>query len=126
MAFTDPLRCVADFDAGDAEWLHLLVEDWHLLADLSFSDLVLWLPREGGWVAAAHTRRRSPGRGIHVGPSSSSAPTPSVSTSAGTSLSDKIHARAASSIASAVRSSIGRVATISGASTSAKRRFTRS
>ena len=44
MAFTDPLRCVADFDAGDAEWLHLLVGDWQLVADLGFGDLLLCFP----------------------------------------------------------------------------------
>ena len=46
MAFTDPLRCVADFDAGDAEWLHLLVGDWQLVADLGFG-LGLHLGFEG-------------------------------------------------------------------------------
>ncbi|EKA62292.1 sensor histidine kinase [Janibacter hoylei] len=52
----DFLRITPGLEAEDAEWLHLLVEDWHLLADLSFSDLVLWVEHEGGWVAAAHTR----------------------------------------------------------------------
>ncbi|MFV0428000.1 MAG: sensor histidine kinase [Arachnia sp.] len=32
----------------DLEWLDAFVEHWHLLADLSFSDLLLWLPREDG------------------------------------------------------------------------------
>ena len=27
----------------DVEWLHALVSDWQLLADLSFADLVLWV-----------------------------------------------------------------------------------
>lgn len=52
----DFLRITPSLDAADDERLHLLVEDWHLLADLSFSDLVLWLAHDGGWVAAAHTR----------------------------------------------------------------------
>ena len=52
----DFLRITPGLEAADTEWLHLLVEDWHLLADLSFSDLVLWVAHEGGWVAAAHTR----------------------------------------------------------------------
>ncbi len=44
-------------EAVDLEWLHLLVADWQLIADLSFADLVLWVPTpEGGWVAAAHVR----------------------------------------------------------------------
>lgn len=41
----------------EVEWLHLLVADWQLIADLSFADLALWLPAEGdSWVAAAHVR----------------------------------------------------------------------
>lgn len=52
----DFMRITPGLDAADTEWLHLLVEDWHLLADLAFSDLVLWVANEGGWVAAAHTR----------------------------------------------------------------------
>ena len=27
-------------------WLATLVNEWHLLADLSFSDLILWVPTE--------------------------------------------------------------------------------
>ncbi len=43
--------------AQDVEWLHLLVGDWQVIADLSFSDLVLWLPTdEGEYVAVAHCR----------------------------------------------------------------------
>ncbi|HEX5967142.1 MAG TPA: histidine kinase N-terminal domain-containing protein [Intrasporangium sp.] len=50
---------------GDAEveWLHLLVGDWQLIADLSFADLVLWVRpatgtrgAEGPWAAVAHVR----------------------------------------------------------------------
>lgn len=52
----DFLRITPDLVAEDTEWLHLLVEDWQMLADLAFSDLVLWVAHEGGWVAAAHTR----------------------------------------------------------------------
>ena len=44
MAFTDPLRSIEDFDAGDAEWLHLLVGDWQIVADLGFADLLLSFP----------------------------------------------------------------------------------
>ncbi len=42
----------------DLEWLHSLVSDWQLLADLSFADLVLWAPLHsgGGWVAVAQMR----------------------------------------------------------------------
>ena len=31
-------------NADDRAWLLSLVREWHLLADTSFSDLVLWLP----------------------------------------------------------------------------------
>jgi two-component sensor histidine kinase len=43
---------------ADIEWLHALVSDWQLLADLSFADLVLWaaLRDESGWVALAQMR----------------------------------------------------------------------
>ena len=46
-------------DAADLDWLHSLVSDWQLLADLSFADLVLWAPAAGrrrGWVAIAQMR----------------------------------------------------------------------
>ena len=33
-----------DLDDAQQRWLKLLVSEWQLLADLSFSDLVLWLP----------------------------------------------------------------------------------
>ncbi|MFZ2964763.1 MAG: histidine kinase N-terminal domain-containing protein [Rhodoglobus sp.] len=45
---------------ADIEWLHLLVGDWQLLADLAFADIVLWVPsRDGGFVAVAHARPSS-------------------------------------------------------------------
>ena len=39
----------------DVAWLHSLVTDWQIIADLSFSDLVLWVPdaeAKGMWAAA--------------------------------------------------------------------------
>ena len=55
--FTDPIKDHADFGPGDAEWLHLLVGDWQLVADLAFADLALWFPvPDGGHVALAHAR----------------------------------------------------------------------
>ncbi|PPF87870.1 ATPase [Subtercola sp. Z020] len=42
---------------ADVEWLHLLVGDWQLLADLAFADIVLWVPsNDGSFVAVAHAR----------------------------------------------------------------------
>jgi two-component sensor histidine kinase len=48
--------------ATDAEidWLHLLVSDLQLLADLAFADIVLWVPTTaGGFVAVTHARPSS-------------------------------------------------------------------
>ena len=33
---------------SDEEWLAGFVSQWHLLADLSFSDLLLWVPEDEG------------------------------------------------------------------------------
>ena len=43
---------------AELERLHLLLSDWQLLADLAFSDLVLWLPtwNGSGYVAGAQMR----------------------------------------------------------------------
>jgi two-component system, sensor histidine kinase PdtaS len=47
-----------ELDGQALERLHLLLGDWQLLADLAFSDLVLWLPTpsSAGYVAAAQMR----------------------------------------------------------------------
>jgi two-component sensor histidine kinase len=53
----DLVRAATELDAEDREWLHVLVSDWQLLADLSFSDLVLWVPtRDREYVAVAQMR----------------------------------------------------------------------
>jgi two-component sensor histidine kinase len=47
-------------DEADVEWLHLLVGDWQLLADLAFADIVLWVPSaDDSFVAVAHARPSS-------------------------------------------------------------------
>ncbi len=44
-------------DESDVEYIHLLVGDWQLIADLSFADLVLWVPSTSGtYTVVAHTR----------------------------------------------------------------------
>jgi len=45
-------------DLADLEWLHLIVADWQMVADLSFADLVLWVPTadETRYVAVAQMR----------------------------------------------------------------------
>src|SRR5690242_11321924 len=60
---TDLARNYTGLSGADLEWLHSLVSDWQLLADLSFADLILWVPLrapEGalnsGWVAVAQMR----------------------------------------------------------------------
>ena len=44
------LASQAGIRGADLDWLHALISDWQLLADLSFADLVLWAPLgcEGG------------------------------------------------------------------------------
>jgi two-component system, sensor histidine kinase PdtaS len=37
----------AGIRGADLDWLHALISDWQLLADLSFADLVLWAPLRG-------------------------------------------------------------------------------
>ncbi len=56
-----PARLVnerTDLSATDLQHLTAVVEEWSLLADLSLSDLVLWLPtwNDAGAVAVAHVR----------------------------------------------------------------------
>jgi two-component system, sensor histidine kinase PdtaS len=49
------VRSHTDLDEGDVGLLQLLMADWQIIADLSFADLVLWLPDragEGFWAAA--------------------------------------------------------------------------
>ncbi|MDR0342796.1 MAG: sensor histidine kinase [Nocardiopsaceae bacterium] len=55
---TDLARDRTALTSADIEWLHALVSDWQLLADLSFADLVLWAPLTAGdgWVVLAQLR----------------------------------------------------------------------
>ncbi|GLU46725.1 sensor histidine kinase [Nocardiopsis ansamitocini] len=55
---SDLIRRYTALKTADLEWLHSLVSDWQLLADLSFADLVLWvrLRDDTGWVAVAQMR----------------------------------------------------------------------
>jgi two-component system, sensor histidine kinase PdtaS len=49
------VRSHTDLDEADVGVLQLLMADWQIIADLSFADLVLWLPDragEGFWAAA--------------------------------------------------------------------------
>jgi two-component system, sensor histidine kinase PdtaS len=55
---TELARTRTDLGPEDVAWLQLLLADWQVIADLSFADLVLWLPdRDGsGYWAAAQMR----------------------------------------------------------------------
>lgn len=55
---SDLIRRYTALRTPDLEWLHALVSDWQLLADLSFADLVLWvrLRDDSGWVGVAQMR----------------------------------------------------------------------
>jgi two-component sensor histidine kinase/PAS domain-containing protein len=59
-SMNDLIHDRTDLDDADLDWLHLLVSDWQLLADLSFADLVLWAPLKAGsgegYVAVAQMR----------------------------------------------------------------------
>ncbi|MBC9733212.1 sensor histidine kinase [Nocardioides marmotae] len=50
----DLVRSHTDLSEEDVAWLQLLQADWQIIADLSFADLVLWLPDRAGsgfWAA---------------------------------------------------------------------------
>ena len=50
----------SDADETDIEWLHLLLADGQLIADLAFADIVLWVPtRTGTFIAVGHARPSS-------------------------------------------------------------------
>ncbi len=57
-SLTELVRSHTDLDVEDVRWLHLLMADWQIIADLAFADLILWLPdREGrGFWAAGQMR----------------------------------------------------------------------
>jgi two-component sensor histidine kinase len=53
----DLVRARTDLDEDDVDWLHRLVAEWQLVADLSFADLVLWVrTHDATWLAVAHMR----------------------------------------------------------------------
>jgi two-component sensor histidine kinase len=64
--FDDVARERTDLSESDIAHLRGLVADWTLLADLSFSDLVLWLPtwHGGGFIAADQVRPSTGPTGI--------------------------------------------------------------
>ncbi|WP_345519563.1 sensor histidine kinase [Nocardioides conyzicola] len=66
-SLTDLVRSHTELDADDVAWLQLLQADWQIIADLSFADLVLWLPdREGKGFWAAGQMRPTTGPTAYV------------------------------------------------------------
>jgi two-component system, sensor histidine kinase PdtaS len=66
-SLTELAQAHADLTPDDEAWLQLLVADWQIIADLSFADLVLWLPdREGRGFWAAAQIRPTTGPTAHV------------------------------------------------------------
>ncbi|WP_249161914.1 PAS domain-containing sensor histidine kinase [Actinospica acidithermotolerans] len=57
-SMNDLVREQTALQPEDLEWLHLIVADWQIIADLSFADLVLWAPTadETQYVAVAQMR----------------------------------------------------------------------
>jgi two-component sensor histidine kinase len=47
-SLTELVSSHTDLDHEDVAWLQLLQADWQIVADLSFADLVLWLPDRSG------------------------------------------------------------------------------
>ena len=50
----------------DIDWLHLLLADWQVLADLAAADLVLWLATDDGRFIAANHCRPATSTTVHV------------------------------------------------------------
>ncbi|WP_395692539.1 sensor histidine kinase [Nocardioides sp.] len=66
-SLTELVRSHTDLDDEDVAWLQLLQADWQIIADLSFADLVLWLPdREGKGFWAAGQMRPTTGPTAYV------------------------------------------------------------
>ncbi len=63
----DLARSHTSLGEADVEYLHSLVSDWQLLADLSFADLVLWAPAKDGtgWLAIAQMRPTTGPTSLH-------------------------------------------------------------
>lgn len=60
------VRRIGAVGPADQEWLHLLVGDWQMISDLSFADLLLWVPeREGGGFVCVAQARPSTGATVH-------------------------------------------------------------
>lgn len=50
------LRRHSELSPADVAWLHRLIADWQTIADLSYSDLLLWAPSPDGFVVVGLCR----------------------------------------------------------------------
>ncbi|WP_122818214.1 PAS domain-containing sensor histidine kinase [Nocardioides pantholopis] len=67
VSLVELVRTHTDLDEDDVAWLQLLQADWQIIADLSFADLVLWLPdRDGKGFWAAGQMRPTTGPTAYV------------------------------------------------------------
>jgi two-component system, sensor histidine kinase PdtaS len=61
------VRRHTDLDDADIAWLQRILADWQIIADLSFADLVLWLPdREGSGYWAGGQMRPTTGPTAYI------------------------------------------------------------
>lgn len=51
--FSDIVANCTEFTDSDRKWLHHLIMDWRVIADLSFSDLLLVVPDDEGRLVIA-------------------------------------------------------------------------
>jgi len=66
-SLTELVSSHTDLDDDDVAWLQLLQADWQIIADLSFADLVLWVPdREGKGFWAGGQMRPTTGPTAYV------------------------------------------------------------
>ncbi|KQP64549.1 MULTISPECIES: PAS domain-containing sensor histidine kinase [unclassified Nocardioides] len=66
-SMSELVRSHTDLGPDDVAWLQLLQADWQIIADLSFADLVLWLPdREGSGFWAVGQMRPTTGPTSYV------------------------------------------------------------
>ena len=46
MSFTESNLSPGGFGPGDTEWIHLIIGEWQIIADIAQSDLVVWFPTD--------------------------------------------------------------------------------
>ena len=46
MSFTESNLNPGGFGPGDTEWIHLIIGEWQIIADIAQSDLVVWFPTD--------------------------------------------------------------------------------